>query len=58
MHTRTQEEGAVIPQETDPDVPMSIQESLVEVWSAVACCRVRGTEYSRRGTEPSEGGRH
>ena len=28
----TQEEGAVAPQETDPDLPMSVQESLVEVW--------------------------
>ena len=26
--TRTQEKGAVTPQETDPDLPMSVQESL------------------------------
>ena len=32
MCTRTQEKGAVTPQETDPDFPMSIQESLVEAW--------------------------
>ena len=31
-HTRTQEKGAVTPQETDPDLPMSVQESLVQVW--------------------------
>ena len=30
--TRTQEKGAVTPQETDPDLPMSVQESLVEAW--------------------------
>ena len=30
--TRTQEKGAATPQETDPDMPMSVQESLVEVW--------------------------
>ena len=30
--TRTQEKGAVTPQETDPDLPVSIQESLAEVW--------------------------
>ena len=30
--TSTQEKGAVTPQETDPDLPMSVQESLVEVW--------------------------
>ena len=29
--TRTQEKEAVTPQETDPDMPMSVQESLVEV---------------------------
>ena len=30
MCTRTQEKGEVIPQETDPDLPVSVQESLVE----------------------------
>ena len=30
--TRTQEKGAVTLQETDPDLPVSVQESLVEVW--------------------------
>ena len=32
MCTRTQEKGAVTPQETDPDWPVSVRESLVEVW--------------------------
>ena len=32
MHTSTQEKGAVTPQETDPDLPLSVQESLAEVW--------------------------
>ena len=32
VHTRTQEKGAGTPQETDPDLPMSVQESLVEAW--------------------------
>ena len=41
--TRTQDKGAVTPQETDPDLPMSVQESLVE---ARACCRAGGTERS------------
>ena len=31
VHTRTQEKGAVTPQETDPDLPVSVQ-SLVEAW--------------------------
>ena len=30
--TMTQEKGAVTPQETDPDLPMSAQESLAEAW--------------------------
>ena len=30
--TRTQEKGAVTPQETDPDLPVSVQESLAEAW--------------------------
>ena len=29
---RIQEKGAMAPQETDPDFPMSVQESPVEVW--------------------------
>ena len=32
MHTRTQEKGAVTPQETDPDLPVSVQESPAEAW--------------------------
>ena len=31
VSTRTQEKGAVTPQ-SDPDLPVSVQESLVEVW--------------------------
>jgi len=30
--TRTQEKGAVTPQETDPDLPESVQESLAAAW--------------------------
>jgi len=30
--TRAQEKGAEIPQETEPDLPVSVPESLVEVW--------------------------
>ena len=30
--TRTQEKGAVTPQETEPDVPVSVQKSPVEAW--------------------------
>ena len=30
--TRTQEKGAGSPKETDPDLPMSVQESPEEAW--------------------------
>ena len=30
--TRTQEKGAVTPQKTDPDLPVSVQKSLEEAW--------------------------
>ena len=35
VHTRTQEKGAVTPQETDPDLSVSVQESPVEVSSGL-----------------------
>ena len=41
--TRTQEKGAVTPQETDPDLPMSVQSLLWRCGSLVACWRVGGS---------------
>jgi len=38
----TQEEGAVTPQETDPDLPVSVQESLAEVWVSGGLLQGRG----------------
>ena len=32
VHTKSQEKGAVSPQETESDLPMSVQESLVGGW--------------------------
>ena len=32
LSARTQEKGAVTPQETDPDSPVSVQESPVKAW--------------------------
>ena len=32
--TRTQDKGAVTPQETDPDLPISVQESPAKAWVA------------------------
>ena len=40
---RTHENGAVTPQETEPDLPVSLQESQVEAWV------IRSTEYNSPG---------
>ena len=45
------------PQETDPDLPVSVQESLAEAWSAVSCCRIGGTECSSVCMDLLKGGR-
>ena len=42
--TRTQEKGALTPQDTEPQLPVSVQESAVEAWEDMP--RVRGTEYN------------
>ena len=56
MCTRTQEKGAVTPQETDPDLSVSV------LWqrrgSVVACCRVGDTGCSSVCMEPFEEGHH
>ena len=44
--TRTQEKGAVTPQETDPDLPVSVQESPEEVWVGSGLLQVQPTECS------------
>ena len=40
--TRTQEKGAVTPQETDPDLPVSVQESPAEAWVNSGLLRGQG----------------
>ena len=40
--TRTQEKGAGSPKETDPDLPMSVQESLAEAWVSCGLLQDRG----------------
>ena len=32
VHTKTQEKGTVTPQDTEPDLPVSVQEFPVEAW--------------------------
>ena len=55
-HTKTQEKGAATPQETDPDLLMSVQESPAEVWVGRGLAQGRGSECSK--CMPFEGGRH
>ena len=42
--TRTQEKGAVTPQETDPNLPVSIQELPAEVWMGSGLLKGSDTE--------------
>ena len=46
------------PQETDPDLPMSAQESLVQAWVSGSRLQGRGTEGSSACMGPFEGGHH
>ena len=45
--TRTQEKGVVTPQETDPDLPVSVQESPVEVWVGSGLLQGRGHQVQQ-----------
>ena len=58
VHIRTQEKGAVTPQVTEPDFPVSVQSPRQRHGLTVACCRVRDTEYNSPGISPLEGGCH
>ena len=42
--------GAVAPQETDPDLPVSVQESLVEVWIDSGLLWGQGHDYNSPGS--------
>ena len=48
--------GAMTPQETEPDLPMSVQESPLEAWVDSGLPWGRGTEYNSPGISPFEGG--
>ena len=56
--TRTQEKGAVTPQETQPDLPMGVQGSAAEAWVGGGLLQGWGTECSSECMGPLEGGRH
>jgi len=45
--TRTQEKGVLSPQEMDPDISVSLQESPVEAWVSSGLLQVEVTECSR-----------
>ena len=44
------------PQEADPDLPVSVQASLVEAWVAAGLLRVGGAECGGACMGPFEGG--
>ena len=58
VHTRIQEKGAVIPQETKPELPVSVHEFLAESWVDSACRGVRGTGYNSADISPFGEGHH
>ena len=53
-----QEKGAVTPPETDPDLPVSVQESPAEACVGGGLLHGWGTECSSACTGSLEGGRH
>ena len=58
MGTRTQKKGAVTAQETDLDLPVSVQESPVEAWVGSGLLQGWGHWVSSVCMGPFEGGRH
>ena len=46
------------PQETEPDLPVSVQESLGESWVSGGLLKAQDTECNSACMGPSEGGRH
>ena len=56
--TRTQEKGAMTQQETDPYLPVSVQESLAEAWVDSGYHGIRGTKCNNSCISPFEGGHH
>ena len=58
VHQDSQEKGTMTPQETDPDLPVRVQESWQRCRLVVISCRVRGTECSSACMGPFEAGHH
>ena len=58
VHTRTAEKGAVTPQETEPDMPVGVQESLAEAWDHSGLLWGQGHWTRQCVQSPFEGGCH
>ena len=58
VHTTSHKIGAVSPQETEPDFPVSVQESLAEARVDSGLLRGPGTEYNSACTSLFEGHHH
>ena len=58
VHFRTQEKEVVTPKKIDPDLPVSIQESLAEAWDGGGLLQGRGSECSSVCMGPFEGDSH
>ena len=58
VRTRTQEKGALTQQETDPDLPVSVQESPAEAWVDDVLLQGWGHWVHSACVGPSEGGHH
>ena len=58
VRIRTQEKGAVMPQETDPDLRVSVQVSLAEAWASGGLLQGRGTECNSACMGRFAGGHH
>ena len=58
MCTRTQQKGAMPPQETDPDLPQSVHKYLAEVWVSGGLLQGQTSEGSSVCMGPFEGGCH
>ena len=50
VHIRTQEKGAVTPQETEPDLLVSTLEPPAEVWVDSGLLWGQGSDYNRPGS--------
>ena len=58
LHTRNKEKGAVMPKETDSDLPVNVQESSKEVWVSDGLLQGQSIECGSACTGPLEGGHH